>query len=147
MGVHCIAHRENLAVQSLFDLISLQGLNHSWLSFMIILTIHPKSTWSFRGWFKLWKPPGNKILKTIKAAKWMSMFEPLKRIMVEYQTRFIHVQFGFKITFFLLWENLEVKFYNVLEGSHGITLGMSNMPSLKNMSFCIPLRTLFSLHC
>jgi hypothetical protein len=60
MGVHCIAHRANLVVQSLKDLPQFLGLKFSWWTCMVISTTLQKGTWSFRNQLKPWIQKGTK---------------------------------------------------------------------------------------
>jgi len=82
MGVHCVAHRANLVVQSFggFDLAQIEGFI---MNMYVILAIVQNDTWSLKNWFKPWIQKG--VCKKNVKTRWMSMLEPLKRTMAKYR--------------------------------------------------------------
>ena len=83
-GMHCVAHRNNLAVQCLSDLEMvarieiLLGVLHKYFSRSLKRHLElPKLT-------ELFESKGKKILQNIKTM-WISMVSPLKRILSEYR--------------------------------------------------------------
>jgi len=49
MGVHCVVHKENLAIKSLGDIEAFMMNMYTYFSHSL------KNTWSFRNWFRPWK--------------------------------------------------------------------------------------------
>jgi hypothetical protein len=84
MGFHCVAHRANLTLQSLYDLIFIARLDSFVTNFYGYFNHSPKRHLEFQRLVHILETIGNKILKIVKT-KWMSMLEPLKMIMVEYR--------------------------------------------------------------
>jgi hypothetical protein len=83
MGVHCIAHRANLVVQSLFDLIFIARLESFMTSLYGYFNHSPKRHLECQRLAQTLEATKNKILKIVKI-RWMSMLEPLKRIMAKH---------------------------------------------------------------
>jgi hypothetical protein len=90
MGVHCVAHYINLVVQSLSNLTLFAQLKvfmenlHSYFSLSKI-TFRISKIYCYHG------NQGNKIFKNVKT-HFMSMFDPLKRIMANYKPLLVIMQ-------------------------------------------------------
>ncbi len=91
MGVHCVVHWINLAVQSLSNLTLfarlkvLKGNLHSYFS------CFPKWHLEFKKLVFAMETKGNKILKNVKTL-WMSMLDPLRGNMVKYKPLLVIIQ-------------------------------------------------------
>jgi hypothetical protein len=84
-GVHCMAHRTNLAVEPLSNLPSVSKIEslckniHSYFSHL------PKRHLEFTKLVEIVEIEGLKILNNVKT-RWISLLEPLKRVLGEYKT-------------------------------------------------------------
>jgi hypothetical protein len=85
MGVHCVVHRTNLAVQFLFDLIFIAHIETFMVNLYICFSHSLKQHLQFQ------KPiTKNQMEQDHKNVKihWMLMLEPLKQIMAKYRPLF-----------------------------------------------------------
>jgi hypothetical protein len=84
MGVHCVAHHTNLAMQSLGDLTFIAKIESFMLNMYGYFNHSPKRHMKFQRLVQTLKTKGNKILKNVKT-RWMSMLDLLNMIMAEYR--------------------------------------------------------------
>lgn len=80
MGVHCVAHWTNLAIQSLGDLTLIA---HIEVFMMNTYGYFNHLNVEFQKLAQTLDTKGNKILKNVKT-RWMSMLKSLKKIMAKY---------------------------------------------------------------
>jgi hypothetical protein len=91
MDVHYFAHHTNVAVQSLGNLTLITKIEGFILNTYGYFSHSPKRHLEFQRLAQILEAKGNKILKNVKT-KWMSMLDPLKRIMVEYRLLLVVMQ-------------------------------------------------------
>jgi hypothetical protein len=85
MGVHCMSHRMNLAVQALSNLPMVTKIENLLQSLHSYFTSSPKKHLEFTKLVEIVETSGLKMLPTVRT-RWISMFEPLKRVLSEYKT-------------------------------------------------------------
>jgi len=91
MDVHYLAHHTNVAVQSLGNLTLITKIEGFILNTYDYFSHSPKRHLEFQRLAQILEAKGNKILKNVKT-KWMSVLDPLKRIMVEYRLLLVVIQ-------------------------------------------------------
>ena len=84
-GVHCMAHRTNLVVQTLSNLPLVAKVETLCERLYNYFTVSPKRHLEFTKLVDVVETGGLKLLRNVKT-RWISVLEPLKRIMVEYKT-------------------------------------------------------------
>ncbi len=87
MGVHCVAHRTNLAVQYLSNLTFITYIEAFMVNLYNYFNHSPKQLLKFQKLATTMETKVNKIIKNVKT-HWMSMLEPLKQIMTKYRPLF-----------------------------------------------------------
>jgi hypothetical protein len=85
MGVHYMSHRTNLAVQALSNLPMVTKIESLLQSLHSYFTSSPKRHLEFTKLAEIVETSGLKMLPTVRT-RWISMFEPLKRVLSEYKT-------------------------------------------------------------
>jgi len=96
MGVRCVAHCTNLVVQSLGDVTLIAKIEGFMLNMYGYFNHSLKRHLQFQRLTQTLETKGNKILKSVKT-RWMSMFDPLKRIMVEHHLLHAMMQAAYSI--------------------------------------------------
>ncbi len=85
IGVHCMAHHINLAVQTLSKLLLVMHLENLLQCLFSYLLHSPKRHLEFTKLAKNMATKGNKIIWIVKL-RWILMLNLAKKIMVEYKT-------------------------------------------------------------
>jgi hypothetical protein len=85
MGVHDMAHRTNLAVKPLSNLPMVQKVEKLLQSLYSYFHASPKRCNEYQKLAEIVETSGLKILQNV-ATRWISMLEPLKRVLGEYKT-------------------------------------------------------------
>ena len=83
-GMHCVAHRSNLAVQCLSDLEMVARIENLLAALHRYFSKSPKRHLELQKLAELLDSKGKKILQNIKT-RWISMLSPLKRVLSEYR--------------------------------------------------------------
>jgi hypothetical protein len=84
VGVHCMAHRTNLAVETLSSFEVVKHVEDLLASLYSYFSSSPKRTLEFQKLAACLESKGNKILRNVKT-RWISMLEPAKRVLEEYK--------------------------------------------------------------
>lgn len=84
-GVHCMAHRTNLAVQPLSNLPVVAKLEALCQAMYSYFSHSPKRHSEFEKLANIVETEGRRMLRNVKT-RWISLLEPLKRVMGEYKT-------------------------------------------------------------
>ena len=84
-GMHCVAHRSNLAVQCLSDLEMVARIETLLAALHKYFSKSPKRHLELQKLAELLESKGRKILQNVKT-RWISMLSPLKRVLSEYRT-------------------------------------------------------------
>ncbi len=84
-GMHCVAHRSNLAVQCLSDLEMVSRIETLLSALHMYFSKSPKRHLELQKLAELFETKGRKILQNVKT-RWISMLSPLKRVLSEYRT-------------------------------------------------------------
>jgi hypothetical protein len=84
-GMHCVAHRSNLAVQCLSDLEMVSRIETLLSALHRYFSKSPKRHLELQKLAGLLETKGKKILQNVKT-RWISMLSPLKRVLSEYRT-------------------------------------------------------------
>lgn len=84
-GVHCMAHCTNLAVEPLSNLPIVAKLESLCQAMYSYFCHSPKHHLEFQKLADLVETKGRSMLKNVKT-RWLSLLEPLKRVMGEYKT-------------------------------------------------------------
>ena len=83
-GVHCCAHRLNLAAQSLFQLTVMHAVEEVLRSTHAYFAHSPKKAAEFRALCQQLESKGLKLLKNVKT-RWMNCLGPIRRLLAEYK--------------------------------------------------------------
>lgn len=83
-GVHCCAHRLNLAAQSLSQLTVMHAVEEVLRSTHTYFAHSPKKAAEFRSLAQQLESKGLKLLKNVKT-RWMSCLAPIRRLLAEYK--------------------------------------------------------------
>jgi hypothetical protein len=83
--MHCVAHRNNLAVQCLSDLEMVARIETLLAALHRYFNKSPKRHLELQKLAELLESKGKKILQNVKT-RWISMLSPLKRVLSEYRT-------------------------------------------------------------
>ena len=84
VGVHCMAHRTNLAVQTLSEFEVVRHVEDVLAALYSYFSSSPKRTLEFQKLAACLESKGNKILRNVKT-RWISMLGPAKRLLEEYK--------------------------------------------------------------
>jgi hypothetical protein len=84
-GVHCMAHRTNLAVEPLSNLLVVSKIESLCKYIHSYFSHSPKRHLEFTKLAEIVETKGLKILNNVKT-RWISLLEPLKRVLGEYKT-------------------------------------------------------------
>jgi hypothetical protein len=84
-GMHCMAHRSNLAVQCLLDLEMVSRIEILLAALHMYFSKSPKRHLELQKLVELLETKDRKILQNVKT-RWISMLSPLKRVLSEYHT-------------------------------------------------------------
>ena len=84
-GVHCMAHRTNLAVEPLSNLPIVAKLEALCQAMYSYFSHSPKRHSDFQRLADIVETEGRRMLQNVKT-RWISLLEPLKRVMGEYKT-------------------------------------------------------------
>ena len=84
LGVHCMAHRCNLAFKTLSQLDIMSRIEGLLKSSHAYFKHSPKRHLEFVKLVELMETKGLKLLKNVKI-RWVSLIEPLRRILQEYK--------------------------------------------------------------
>jgi len=84
-GMHCMAHRTNLAVEPLSNLPLVAKVEELCQSMYAYFSHSPKRHLEFQKLADLVETEGRRMLRNVKT-RWLSLLEPLKRVMGEYKT-------------------------------------------------------------
>ncbi len=84
-GMHCVAHRSNLAVQCLSDLEMVSRIETLLAALHMYFSKSPKRHLELQKLADLLETKGRKILQNVKT-RWISMLSPLQRVLSEYRT-------------------------------------------------------------
>ncbi len=91
MGIHCVAHRTNLAIQFLSNLTFFSCFDVFMTNLHSYFSHSPKSHLKFQKLVTITETNGSKILKNMKTW-WMLMLDPLKITIIEYKPLFTVMQ-------------------------------------------------------
>jgi len=84
-NVHCMAHRTNLAVEPLSNLLIVAKLEALCQAMYSYFSHSPKRHSEFQKLADIVETEGRRMLRNVKT-RWISLLEPLKRVMGEYKT-------------------------------------------------------------
>jgi hypothetical protein len=84
-GVHCMAHRTNLAIEPLSNLPLVNKIESLCKSMHSYFLHSPKRHLEFTKLAEIVETEGLKIVNNVKT-RWISLLEPLKRVLGEYKT-------------------------------------------------------------
>jgi len=84
-GIHCKAHRTNLAVRALSNLHVVAKIEALCQAMFPYFSHSPKRHLQFQKLAELVETEGRHMLRNVKT-RWLSLLDPLKRVMGEYQT-------------------------------------------------------------
>jgi hypothetical protein len=85
IGVHCMAHRTNLAVEPLSNLPMVEKLETLCQALYNYFTMSSKKHLEFQKLADIVETEGRRLLKNVKT-RWISLLEPLRRVLAEYKT-------------------------------------------------------------
>ena len=83
-GIHCMAHRTNLAVQALSNLPVVAKIEALCQAMFSYFSHSPKRHLQFQRLTELVETEGRHMLRNVKT-RWLSLLDPLKRVMGEYK--------------------------------------------------------------
>ncbi len=92
MCVHCVVHKNNLAIWSLFNLTFIVRIESFMMNFHGYFNHLPKWSLEFQKLVQIMEINGNNIMKKVKTM-WMLMLDPLKKIMEKYCVLLPMIQF------------------------------------------------------
>jgi len=84
-GVHCMAHRTNLAVEPLSNLPVVSKLEALCQTMHAYFSHSPKRHLEFQKLANYMESEGLRMLRNVKT-RWISLLEPLRKVMGEYKT-------------------------------------------------------------
>lgn len=84
MGVHCVAHRSNLAADALSKVEMISRLENLLVALHKYFSKSPKRHLALEKLSDLLQTKGGKVLRRVKT-RWISSLEPMKRVLSEYR--------------------------------------------------------------
>jgi hypothetical protein len=85
LGIYCMAHRTNLALEPLFNLSLVAKLESLCQAMYAYFSHSPKNHLEFQKLAGVVEIEGLRILRNV-TTRWISLLDPLRRIMGEYKT-------------------------------------------------------------